>query len=487
MLFNSFQFLVFLPVVFLLYWFVFSKSKVSQNIFLLLVSYLFYSFWDWRFSFLLAFSTVLDFYSGSIIHNTNDRIKKKMWMRLSIFINIGLLCYFKYLNFFIDSFTQILTTLNFEVNTKSLEIILPIGISFYTFHGVSYVMDIYYGRIPADKNIIDYSLFVSFFPLLVAGPIERATHLLPQLKRRKEFNYQQAVEGCRLILWGMFKKVVVADSLAPLVDAIFNNYQNESGVTLILGAVAFSFQVYGDFSGYTDIARGVSKLLGIELILNFNFPFFSKSIPEFWSRWHISLSSWLNDYVFTPIALSFRDYKKWGVFLAVFLTFTIAGLWHGANWNFVAYGMLNGLYFIPYIFSKKGIRSITSNKKSTKQIRMSDLPSILLTFILFSFSLIFFRSESLGASIGYIQKIVSDIYNQPTQILSAPIINAVSDRYFYLIIMLIFVSILYDWQGRLNNHIKSKRHNFVYIFVGFLIILGLLNGDDAKDFIYFQF
>jgi alginate O-acetyltransferase complex protein AlgI len=475
MLFNSFQFLVFLPVVFLLYWLVFSKSKVSQNIFLLVVSYVFYSSWDWRFSFLLMFSTILDFYSGSIIHNTTDHIKKKMWMRLSIFINIGLLCYFKYLNFFIDSFTQLLASLNFEVNTKSLEIILPIGISFYTFHGVSYVLDIYYGRIKADKNFVDYSLFVSFFPLLVAGPIERATHLLPQLKRKKEFNYQQAVEGCRLILWGMFKKVVVADSLATIVDDAFLNYTHYNGITLIITMLAFAFQVYGDFSGYTDIARGVSKLLGIELILNFNFPFFSKSIPEFWNKWHISLSSWLNDYVFTPLALNFRNYGKWGIFFAVFLTFTIAGLWHGANWNFIVYGMLNGVYFVPYIFSKKGIRSI-SGKSKTTDIAFSDLPHILLTLFLFSFSLIFFRAENLSDSILYIQSIAFSN--------SSAFFNTNGTMGYQLLITLLSLCFL------MFSEFRMKHKNYlgdIYYLIALLMLFYFGQFKSTASFIYFQF
>jgi D-alanyl-lipoteichoic acid acyltransferase DltB (MBOAT superfamily) len=396
-------------------------------------------------------------------------------MRLSIFINIGLLCYFKYLNFFIDSFTQLLASLDFQVNTQSLKIILPIGISFYTFHGVSYVLDIYYGRIKADKNLVDYSLFVSFFPLLVAGPIERATHLLPQLKRKKEFNYQQAIEGCRLILWGMFKKIVVADSLATFVDDAFLNYTNYNGVTLIFTMFAFVFQVYGDFSGYTDIARGVSKLFGIELILNFNFPCFAKSIPEFWNKWHISLSSWLNDYVFTPLALTFRNYGKWGVFIAVFLTFTVAGLWHGANWNFIVYGMLNGIYFIPYIFSKKGIRSI-SGKSKTSDLSFSDLPHILMTLFLFSFSLIFFRAENLSDSILYIKSIAfSD---------SPASFNINGTMGYQLLITLISLCFLMFSEFRMK---QNKHLGGIYYLIAFFMLLYFGQFKSTASFIYFQF
>jgi D-alanyl-lipoteichoic acid acyltransferase DltB (MBOAT superfamily) len=396
-------------------------------------------------------------------------------MRLSIFINIGLLCYFKYLNFFIDSFTQLLASLDFQVNTQSLEIILPIGISFYTFHGVSYILDIYYGRIKADKNLVDYSLFVSFFPLLVAGPIERATHLLPQLKRKKEFNYQQAIEGCRLILWGMFKKIVVADSLATFVDDAFLNYTNYNGVTLIVTMFAFAFQVYGDFSGYTDIARGVSKLFGIELILNFNFPFFAKSIPEFWNKWHISLSSWLNDYVFTPLALTFRNYGKWGAFIAVFLTFTIAGLWHGANWNFIVYGMLNGIYFIPYIFSKKGIRSI-SGKSNTSDLSFSDIPHILMTLFLFSFSLIFFRAKNLSDSILYIKSMAfSD---------SSAFFSINGTMGYQLVITFISLCYLMFSEFRMKQNKHLGRIDYLLVFF-MLLYFGQFKS--TASFIYFQF
>jgi alginate O-acetyltransferase complex protein AlgI len=482
MLFNSFEFLVFLPVIFLLYWLVFSKSKVSQNIFLLVVSYVFYSFWDWRFSFLLAFSTILDFYSGSIIHDTNDHIKKKMWMRLSIFINIGLLCYFKYLNFFIDSFTQLLTSLDFQVNTKSLEIILPIGISFYTFHGVSYVLDIYYGRIKADTKLIDYSLFVSFFPLLVAGPIERATHLLPQLKRKKEFNYQQAVDGCRLILWGMFKKVIVADSLAPIVDQIFKEYQYHHGITLIIAAIAFTFQVYADFSGYTDIARGVSKLLGIELILNFNYPFFSKTIPEFWSRWHISLSSWLNDYVFTPLALKFRDFGKLGIFSAVFLTFGISGFWHGSGWNYIVWGMINGLFYIPFVFSKKGLKGLTKNG-GNNQLALKDIPKVVLTFSLYAFSMIFFRAENLNTAINYINHIFVSLVQNPQEIFSSP---GGKTAFLFIIPFL-----LLDWFIRKdprNLRVPKKAIVRDFLYAIFLILIfNALRYGKTTSFVYFEF
>jgi D-alanyl-lipoteichoic acid acyltransferase DltB (MBOAT superfamily) len=347
-----------------------------------------------------------------------------------------------------------------------LNIILPIGISFYTFHGISYVLDNYYGRIKATTNIVEYSLFVSFFPLLVAGPIERATHLLPQLTKKREFNYVQSVEGCRLILWGMFKKVVIADSLAPIVEDIFSNYQNHNGITLIIGVIGFAFQVYGDFSGYTDIARGISKLLGIELILNFNFPYFSRSIPEFWSRWHISLSSWLNDYIFTPLALNFRHRGKVGIFIAIFTTFIISGFWHGAGLNFIAWGAYYGLLYIPYVFSKKGIKSMVSKK--TDQLQFSHLPKIILTFLLVCLGYVFFRSPNISHSFQFLDHLINHC--------------SLSERIAYKSFLLYPLLILLTDTIRFKSNILDTIP--VYILMVLIIVYHSTN---QSNFIYFKF
>ena len=401
-------------------------------------------------------------------------------MRLSIITNIGLLCYFKYFNFFIDTFINLINKFGLHADTYTLNIILPIGISFYTFHGVSYVLDIYYGRIKAHRNIVDYSLFVSYFPLLVAGPIERATHLLPQLREKREFRYSQGVEGCRLILWGMFKKVVIADSLAPTVNEIFSNYPHHNGTTLILGVVGFAFQVYGDFSGYTDIARGVSKLFGIELILNFNFPYFSKSIPEFWSRWHISLSSWLNDYVFTPLALNFRNWGKHGIFLAVFITFLISGFWHGAAWHFIAWGAYHGILYIPSIYSPKGLKSMVK-KKNDQDISWKDFPQIILTFILVCFGYILFRANGIHAAWGYIKQIGVSIIEHPGQLLMLP---ADKTAFIYIAPLL-----LGDWFLRRDERQLKFMKNPIYRNATYLILILfiLFNFGSKSSFIYFQF
>lgn len=300
MVFNSFEYLIFFPIVFALYWFVFNKSLQWQNLLVLVASYFFYGWWSWEFMLLLALSTLLDFIYGFLVASSN-RKKARFFLWLSIINNLGVLGVFKYYNFFAIQFQRGFEILGLHSNPVLLNVALPIGISFYTFHGMSYVFDIYRNKQKPVANFVDYAVFVSFFPLLVAGPIERANHLLPQVQKRRLFNYPQAVEGCRLILWGMFKKVVIADSIALTVNDIFENYTNFNGATLVVGAIAFSIQIYGDFSGYSDIAIGSAKLFGFELLSNFKFPYFSRDIAEFWRRWHVSLSSWFRDYLYIPL------------------------------------------------------------------------------------------------------------------------------------------------------------------------------------------
>ena len=316
---------------------------------------------------------------------------------------------------------------------------------------------------------------------MIAGPIERATHLLPQLKGKRTFKYEQGVEGCWLILWGLFKKVVIADSLAPIVKMIFDNYKSFSGISLILSVLGFTFQVYCDFSGYTDIARGVSKLLGIELLLNFNFPYFSKSIPEFWSRWHISLSSWLNDYVFTPLALYFRYQGKNGIFISVLITFIISGFWHGAAWHFVAWGAFHGLMYLPYVYSKQGITSVVNNK--SENVTFKDLPRIFLTFCLVCFGYILFRANDIGTAIGFIKHIVNSLLKHPIQIVKIPLGKMI---FIYIIPL-----ILTDWWLRTNKqyiiNTKNKVIKYLIYYIVLFLCLFYLSKSDSTQFIYFQF
>ena len=338
MLFNSSEFLVFVPLVFGLYWFVTQRHLQAQNLLLLVASYVFYGWWDCRFLGLIALSTIVDFFVGIRIEEAGSTKRKKRWLWVSLAVNLGILGYFKYANFFIENWIAAWDSLGVAMHASTLQIILPVGISFYTFQTLSYSIDIYRGNLKATRDPIAFAAFVSFFPQLVAGPIERATNLLPQITSPRKFTYEQGRDGMRLILWGLFKKVVVADTCAGFVDFCFNSPSEQHPITLLIGLVCFAFQIYGDFSGYSDIAIGTAKLFGIELMSNFKTPFFSKSVPEFWNRWHISLNTWMNDYVFFPMAFAWRRAKKRGVLAAVLLTFFISGLWHGADWKFVVWG-----------------------------------------------------------------------------------------------------------------------------------------------------
>jgi len=478
MLFNTLNFAFFFLGVFILYWFVFYKNLKLQNLFLLLASLLFYSCWNWKFTFLLFFSIGLDFYIGKKIDNKQSRSAKKRWLWLSIIINLTILGLFKYYNFFIDNFSELISALGFKANVTTLNLILPIGISFYTFHGLSYVIDIYNEKVKPVNGIIDYALFVSFFPLLVAGPIERATHLLPQIQKKRSFNYESMVCGLRQILWGLFKKVVIADSCAEYVNLIFDNPSQYSGSTLVVGSILFSFQIYGDFSGYTDIALGVSRLLGIELLQNFSYPYFSRDIAEFWRRWHISLSSWFRDYVYIPLGGSRGS--KWKQVRNVFIVFMLTGFWHGANWTFIVFGFINFLYIFPLIMFNR-------NRKKLNSIVTNDLISsgktffrIIFTFGLVCLSWIFFRSETIENAFLYISGIFSKT------LFSFP------EIFPKMIICILIVFMWIEWNGRENrfaiekfcfHRSKSLRLAFYYI----LAVLILLFSGKELQFIYFQF
>jgi len=359
MLFNSLEYFLFLPIVFFLYWFVFKKNFKLQNLLILISSYVFYGWWDWRFLSLIFLSTVADYFVGLKIYDSQDDKVRKSYLWVSILFNLSLLGFFKYFNFFIDSWIDLLGSFGYEQKSVwTLNVILPVGISFYTFQTMSYSLDIYYKKLKPTKDFISFASFVSFFPQLVAGPIERASNLLPQILTRRVFKYEQGVQGLRLILWGMFKKVVIADSLGIRVDRIFENYQSMDGSVLLLGLVYFSFQIYCDFSGYSDIAIGTAKLFGIELMSNFKFPYFSRDIGEFWRRWHISLSSWFRDYLYIPLGGSKGG--KWMSIKNIFIIFIVSGFWHGANWTFILWGLTHALLYIPLFLIGKN-RQYTTN------------------------------------------------------------------------------------------------------------------------------
>lgn len=481
MLFNSINYALFLPLVFLFYWFVTYKSLKLQNLLLLASSYFFYGFWDWRFLFLLLFSTVLDYFTGIKMADAKSQIAKKSWFWLSISVNLGFLAVFKYYNFFTESFVNALSHFGLTVAPWTLNLILPVGISFYTFHGLSYVIDIYKGRIHAEKDFVAYSVFVSFFPLLIAGPIERATHLLPQIKKERVFDYNLAVEGLKQILWGLVKKVVIADQCAVMANLTFNNPEQYSGSTLLLGAVFFAFQIYGDFSGYSDIALGTAKLFGIQLLNNFAFPYFSRDIAEFWRRWHISLSSWFRDYLYIPLGGS-----KVGIGMKIrntLLIFLISGFWHGANWTFLVWGLLNALYILPSILFKTNRNHLDIVAKGKTVPSIKELISMLLTFGLTVFAWIFFRASSLTHALEMIRKIFSSSFFQIPEFhndMTKPTI----------VLVLLFMTL--EWLGREQAFAISKlglklpkllRWTLYYI----LIIAVLCYSGSEQQFIYFQF
>ncbi|MCE7058648.1 MBOAT family protein [Dyadobacter sp. CY343] len=478
MLFNSIGFTLFLPTVFILYWFVTKNSLRFQNILLLTGSYFFYGCWDWRFLFLLMFSTALDFYSGLKIHHSKSDKLRKAWLIISVAINLGFLGFFKYYNFFIDSFAELLRLGGVGSNTQMLSIILPIGISFYTFHGLSYVFDIYNRKIEPSVNIVEYSLFVSFFPLLVAGPIERATHLLPQIERPRRFVYSQAVDGMRQMLWGFFKKIVVADGCAEYANLAFSDPSHHSGSTLLVGAVFFAFQIYGDFSGYSDIALGTARLFGFELLRNFNYPYFSRDIAEFWRRWHISLSSWFKDYLYFPLGGS-RNGKLQSI-RNTLIIFAVSGLWHGASWNFLIWGFYHGLLFLPLLIFGKNRQHTDTAAKGKLLPSITELLQITFTFALVLIGWIFFRAPNLTTAFHYLD----GLFDKTLLTKPAPGIYL-----FQLAAMGALVTI--EWLQRDKSHGLAMKPawstSLKWVAYISIFLICLAHFKQNQEFIYFQF
>lgn len=487
MLFNSSSFLIFFPIVFLLYWLIGGEKFKIQNKLLLAASCFFYASWDVRFLGLLFFSILLDYFSGLKIQKANTFVKKKFWLYLSILINLGFLGFFKYYNFFLDSFIEMFNKFGVEIQASTLQIILPVGISFYTFHGLSYVIDIYKKKIVPERNFIDYALFVSYFPLLVAGPIERATHLLPQLKKKRSFSYSIAVEGLQQILWGLFKKVVIADQCAIIVNDIFCPTNDYYGLTLIFGAILFAIQIYGDFSGYSDIALGISKLLGIELLRNFSYPYFSRSIAEFWRRWHISLSSWFKDYIYIPLGGS--KVNKLKQIRNTFIIFVVSGFWHGANWTFIIWGLLNALFILPSIIFTTNRNYIEIVAKNKLFPNFKELSSMLITFALTSIAWIFFRAENVGHAILFLKRIAVGLVKSWVYDKS---INYFLWNIGFILPFLIILFFTVEWIGRnnsipLSSLVKKWPQKLKWSLYLLIIFSVLFYSGKEQQFIYFQF
>ena len=483
MLFNSIDFAIFLPIIFILYWFVTNNNLKLQNFLIVAASYLFYGWWDWRFLSLILFSTIVDYTVGRKLRIEENQRKRKILLWTSILVNLGFLGFFKYYNFFLDNFITAFSFFGTEIKANSLNIILPVGISFYTFQTLSYTIDIYKRKLEPTKDFIAFSAFVSFFPQLVAGPIERATHLLPQFYKKRTFDYSKAVDGMRQILWGLFKKIVIADNCAEFANQIFNNSADLNGSTLVLGAIFFTFQIYGDFSGYSDIAIGTSRLFGFDLMQNFNFPYFSRDIAEFWRRWHISLSTWFRDYLYIPLGGS-----RGGTWMKVkntFIIFIVSGFWHGANWTFIVWGALNAVYFLPLLLTKNNRSNLDTVAQGQFIPSIKELSFMLITFSLTVFSWIFFRAENIGHAISYISEILS------SSLFSIPKFTGMARALTTIILIAIFV--LIEWKGRdgqyaIQNQGKKWKPIFRYAYYYFIAFSIMYFGNfNENQFIYFQF
>lgn len=484
MLFNSIEFLIFLPIVFAIYWLLKGRLK-WQNAFVVVASYFFYGWWDWRFLILIAFTSACSYASGLLIEkvynqNGNDNLntdnkRKARWITTAnIVVNLLILGVFKYYNFFVESFVVLFPTLN--ADRLLLNVILPVGISFYTFQALSYSIDIYRRKLEPTRDVIAFFAYVSFFPQLVAGPIERATNLLPQFEKNRTFDYATAVDGCRQMLWGFFKKMVVADRCAVFVDNVWSDYANQSGSTLVLAAICFTFQIYGDFSGYSDIAIGTAKLFGIRLKRNFNIPYFSRDIAEFWRRWHISLTTWFRDYLYIPLGGSRVSKAK--IVRNTFIIFLVSGLWHGANWTFVAWGAYHALLFLPLILLgiNRRFTNIVAEGRNLPSVK--EFLQMALTFALVVIGWIIFRSENLHQAFDYI----SHIFHR--HLFSIPHLPCLT--FFFALVMLII-----EWLNRTKEHglvLESIKQRWIrYIIYYALVFCILLYSYESEAFIYFQF
>jgi D-alanyl-lipoteichoic acid acyltransferase DltB (MBOAT superfamily) len=482
MLFNSIDFAVFLPIVFLLYWFLLNRNIRLRNLLIVVASYIFYGWWNWRFLSLIILSTMVDYSVGYRLSKVNNSIGRKALLWISIMVNIGFLGFFKYYNFFLDNFVAVFSFFGRDLSSHSLNIILPVGISFYTFQTLSYTIDVYRHKLEPTSDFIAFSAFVAFFPQLVAGPIERAKHLLPQFYTLRAFDYNKSVDGMRQILWGLFKKVVIADSCAEFANYIFNNSAYLNGSTLVLGALFFSFQIYGDFSGYSDIAIGTAKLFGFDLMRNFNFPYFSRDIAEFWRRWHISLSTWFRDYLYIPLGGS-----RGSVLIQIrntFIIFIVSGFWHGANWTFIVWGALNAVYFLPLLLTKNNRRNLDIPAMGRTFPTLKELALMLLTFGLTVFAWIFFRAEDLGHALGYIQGIFS------VSLFEMPDYKGMRRSLFTIFLIVVFV--LTEWHGReeqfaIANFLRDRKRAYRWSYYMTLIFLIFWLHNDDQTFIYFQF
>lgn len=485
MLFNSISFLIFLPIVFILYWFVFQRNLKGQNIFVIIASYVFYGWWDWRFLLMIVFTSFCSWASGLLMQRIDNENKpypylsRKFISISNILLNLGILFFFKYYNFFVDSFTAAFSLVGIDLHVQTLNIILPVGISFYTFQALSYSIDVYRRKIEPTNDMVAFFAYIGFFPLLVAGPIERATNLLPQFYKKRVFCYDQAADGLRQILWGLFKKIVIADNCASYVSMAFDNPQTQRGSTLLLGAIFFTFQIYGDFSGYSDIAIGTARLFGINAMRNFAFPYFSRDIAEFWRRWHISLTTWFRDYVYIPLGGSRGT--KWQVIRNTLIIFTISGFWHGANWTFIAWGVFHALLFMPLILLNKNRKNTNIVAENRLLPNIKEIVQMGTTFFLVVIGWIFFRADSMTIAVNYLMNMFNG------SLFTIPQYMAGLKKTLLCIGFMIIV----EWIGR-EKAFALEIGNIKFTAVRWVIYVAIITiilefRASSQSFIYFQF
>lgn len=481
MLFNSIEFVLFFVVVFLTYHIVLRERTKAQNILLLAASYFFYGYASLKMLPLLIIVTLAFYFLGIAIGNASTERRANLFSTLGILLGVGILLYFKYFNFFIESFNGLFNAVGLHTNLHTFNIIMPLGISFFTFRLISYVVEIHRGMMEPTKDFVGFATYVAFFPCILSGPIDRPA-FMEQLRRKRVFDYNLTVDGLRQILWGLFKKVVVADNCARYVDQVWSDYGNYNGSTLVLAAVLYAVQLYSDFSGYSDMAIGIGKLLGFKITANFRYPFFATNVAEFWRRWHMSLTSWVTDYVFMPLNMAFRDLRQFGIILAIVINMLVVGMWHEANWTCFFYGLYHGLLFIPLILSGAFYR------RQELQVNRLSLPTIgtflkmQLTFVLVTFSFIIFRADSISQAWNYICSMANQIFTTPWLI----------NRGFYIplfvCILLLFIA---EWVQRDKEYALDlscvKSH--IMKFGIYLALVGLVFwlGGEAETFIYFQF
>ena len=490
MLFNTLDFAIFVPIVFLLYWFVFNRNIRLQNLFVVVASYFFYGWWDWKFLILITITSLCSWGSGLWITRVRNKIRNETKIRRwsvvitasNIVLNLLILCFFKYYNFFVQNFVDAFSLLGKNIPVHSLKIILPVGISFYTFQALSYTIDVYRKKVEPTKDVAAFFAFISFFPLLVAGPIERATSLLHQFYNRRVFDYEKSVDGLRQILWGLFKKVVIADNCAMAANTIFNSSADLSGSTLAVGALFFAFQIYGDFSGYSDIAIGTARLFGFNAMRNFAFPYFSRDIAEFWRRWHISLTTWFRDYLYIPLGGSrcsaFKKVRN------TFIIFLVSGFWHGADWTFIVWGALHAVFFLPLLLTDRNRKNVETVAHGRMFPSIKEFVQMGTTFLLVVFSWIFFRADNIAHAWSIIGQIFS------SSLFSVPKFGAMSNALITAVFIVIFMVV--EWMGRDSQYAIEKtgllRNKPVRYLAYYAIVVCILwfSGQE-QQFIYFQF